>query len=85
MQSLGKKLSTISQNLTTAVNNYDSNIQNALSSWTGNTKNTFTSNCSAQISKSNTCTKKIEEFGKFIINASNSIEQLEDNLSNLNI
>lgn len=82
---IGNELCSLAEELKSYVNNYDSKVQGDLSSWDGAAKSAFIGQCTAQISIANSNAEMLNELGDFIKNASQSIEQLDDELASLDI
>lgn len=82
---VGNELCSLAEDLKSYVNNYDSKVQGDLSSWNGTAKSAFIGQCSAQIDIANSNAEMLNELGEFIIKAAQSIKQLEDELSSLDI
>lgn len=81
----GDKLCQAATEVTTNINTYGSSIESDLSSWTGTAKSSFQSSNSQLISTATADAEYINALGEFIKGASQSIQDLEDQLASLSI
>lgn len=82
---VGNKLIEASNTLTNAVSKYSSSIDGSLASWNGTAKNNFSKQSTAQVDKVLDKAKQLSSLGQFIVDAANNIQNLDDELSNINI
>lgn len=85
VRSVGEKLTSMANDLQSGISNYSSKINGDLSAWTGTAKNVFMQQCDAQVSQASSNAQSVANLGEFIINAAQSISDLETKLSNLSI
>lgn len=81
----GEKLCSAANNIKTAIQNYDTNVTNDLSAWSGEAKNNFTTQCTSQVELAAEKAEKINEVGEFIKSSAKSIQDLENQLASLSI
>lgn len=81
----GEKLCSMAMDLESSVSNYGSKISGDLSSWTGEAKGNFTTQCEGQVQLATAGAQKANELGEFIKEASKSIQALDDELASLSI
>lgn len=82
---VGNKLIEASNTLTSAVSKYSSAIDGSLTSWSGTAKSNFSNQSTAQVNKVLDKAKQLASLGQFIVDAANNIQNLDDELSNMNI
>jgi len=83
--SAGQSLIQAASELTSATNNYSSKITSDLSTWSGEAKSAFMSQCESQVAATLQKAQTISEFGEFIVKAAQSIQELDDQLASLSI
>lgn len=83
--SAGEKICQAASDIDSSVSNYSSNIESDLSGWSGTAKSSFQSSNTQLVSTANENAEYINSLGKFIKKASESIEQLEEELASLSI
>lgn len=85
VSAVGEKLIESANDMITSTKRYSSNLNSDLSGWNGQAKSNFMNQCSSMVDT--TCEKAeyIKSFGEFVKGASQSIQQLEDELSSLSI
>lgn len=81
----GEKLCSAANNIKTDIQNYDTNVTNDLSAWSGEAKNNFTTQCTIQVKLATEKAEKINEVGEFIKTSAKSIQDLENQLASLSI
>ncbi len=81
----GEKVCQAASELSTAISNYSSHIDNDLSTWSGNAKGSFTTTNAEQVSLANTNAAYVNALGEFIKSSAKSIQSLEEQLSSLTI
>ena len=81
----GDKLVEAASEMTTATNQYASNIKSDLSGWNGQAKASFINQCDTLVGKTTQKAEYIESFGEFIKGASKSIQELDEQLASLSI
>ncbi len=81
----GNKLIDAASQMRESINRYSSGIDSSLSSWDGQAKNSYSRQSTSQTEIVNKKADYLSEFGEFIVNASNKISELEDELSSIRI
>lgn len=81
----GDKLCSTASEMQTAISNYSSKVASDLSSWNGSAKDSFTTQCDSQIQQALANAKKMNDVGKAIKRAAQSIQELETQLSTQSI
>ena len=81
----GEKVCQAASELSTAISNYSSHIDNDLSTWSGNAKGSFTTTNAEQVSLANSNAAYVNALGEFIKSSAKSIQSLEEQLSSLTI
>ena len=81
----GEKLCSAANDIKTAIQNYDTNVTNDLSAWSGEAKNNCTTQCTSQVELATEKAYKINEVGEFIKSSAKSIQDLENQLASLSI
>lgn len=82
---IASELCDLASSLNSNLSNYNSRISSDLSSWNGSAKGTFTSQCDGQVTIAKANADILNELGAFIKSSAASIQQVEDELSNLSI
>lgn len=85
VSAVGDKLIESAESMIISTNQYSSNISSDLSGWNGQAKSAFTTQCSSLVDTTTQKAEYIRSFGEFIKSASQSIEQLDEELSSQNI
>lgn len=83
--SAADKLCSTASEMTLAVSNYANKVSSDLSSWTGNAKGSFTTQCEGQVQIATANAKKMNDIGESIKKAAMSIQELETQLATQNI
>ena len=81
----GEKLCKIAGDLSSAISTYSSASSSSLSSWQGNAATQFNQSNSSQIKTYTDNAQYINSFGKFVKEAAESIEKLDNELAGLSI
>lgn len=81
----GNKLIEAASQMRESINRYSSGIDGSISSWSGQAKSSFERQSSNQASVVNKKADYLNDFGEFIVKASNSISDLESELSSIRI
>ena len=63
----GEQLCSAANNIKTAIQNYDTNVTNDLSAWSGEAKNNFTTQCTSRVKLATEKAEKINEVGEFMM------------------
>lgn len=82
---VGNKLISSANSLSSATSTYSSSIDSDLSGWDGVAKSAFASQKETLVSNNMSKAQYASEFGEFLIEAANSIQELEESLSGLSI
>lgn len=82
---VGQQLQQSSSDLTGASSDYAGKFESSLNSWQGSSKQMLTTQHKGQIDVANQKAQYISEFGQFIQQTSQSMQELESQLAGLNI
>ena len=85
LTSVGQQLQTSASDLTSSATEYSGKFESSLNSWQGSSKQMLTTQHKGQIDAANKKAEYINEFGQFLQQASQSMQELESQLSGLNI
>ena len=81
----GDKLCSTASEMTAAVSNYSSKMASDLSSWNGNAKTSFTTQCEGQVQVASANAQKMNAIGESIKKAAMAIQELETQLASQSI
>lgn len=81
----GNKLIEAASQMRESINRYTSGIDSSLSGWDGQAKSSYSRQSTNQATIVNKKADYLNDFGEFIVNASKSISELEDELSSIRI
>ena len=85
LTSVGDQLVKSASDLTSASNDYAGKFDSSLTSWQGSSKTMLSTQHKGQIEIANAKAQYINEFGEFVKQTSQSMQELESQLSGLNI
>ena len=86
VRDIGQNVIKAGSELSSAVNTYSSTIDSDLSGWTGGTaKSGFESSNQQIVQTASSDADYIEALGKFIVEAADAIEDVEEHLAGLSI
>ena len=85
MNSINKKLDSVSTDMLTSVKDYNSNIKTALSGWTGKASSDFNTSFNNQSENFIKYINNIQSLAKFIEITSKTITKAEEELAKLKI
>lgn len=85
VNSISERLSDTANNLVTAVDNYNTNIESSVSGWTGEAKDTFVSSNNTKTESMKQEIQMVSELADFLKKSSNAIETLDESLASMDI
>lgn len=85
VNSIAEKVCQAVSDMESALTTYSSNIDNNLSSWSGDAKTSFTTTSSTLTSNATSDLEYINSLGEFIKSSSQAIQKVEEELANINI
>lgn len=85
VSSVGQQLSSSSAEMTSATSDYSGKFDSSLSSWNGSSKNGLSTQFKGQIDTANAKASYINEFGEFIVQTVQALQDLESQLAGLDI
>lgn len=81
----GENLCRTAKDLTAAINSYSSEMDSALSKWSGSAQQSFESANLSKIKKATAVADYVNSLGEFVKSAAEQIEELETELASLTI
>ena len=81
----GDKVIEAANELLQTTSTYSSNIQQDLSGWSGQAKNNYSTQNSGREAIAVAKAQRMNEFGEFIKEASNQIQELDDTLAGIQL
>lgn len=81
----GEKLITTASDMDASIKEYDTNIQSDLEGWEGASKNSFGVAHTGQIVNAVAVNELADRLGRYVKTVADKIEQLENELSNIEI
>ncbi len=83
--SAGEKIVEAANELMQATSTYSTNINQDLSGWTGEAKNTFASQSTSRTDIASSKAKRMSEFGEFVKEVSHQIQELDETLAGITL
>ena len=85
VSAVGQQLSSSASEMTSATSEYSGKFESSLSSWQGSSKSGLITQYKGQVDISNQKAQYLNEFGEFIVTTVQAIQELESQLSGLDI
>ena len=85
VKKVGEDIIQAANELASSSTTYASKINSDLAGWNGTAKNTFMTQCDAEVSSHTAQSKELIEFGEFIVKTAQSIEELDNSLATIKI
>lgn len=85
VSSAGDKLIQAASDLSTSTTTYASTIDSDLSGWSGSAKTSFTTQCKGQTDIACEKATHMNEFGEFVKEAAQKIQELDESLATIQI
>ena len=85
VSSVGQQLVNDSSEMTSATSEYSGKFDSSLSSWNGSSKSGLSTQFKGQVDIANQKAEYLNEFGQFVVQTVQSMQELESQLSGLDL